>query len=257
MADRSLSSGFDGPVTTGREGSVGPESGDRLGGGCLKLLAGFVAGMLVLVLAAWAASDYLKQRFFAPDPETIATSSLQGLREQNRLSTFAARYVAVVTSSQSRLGLSAQKTMIMPGNVRYEVDLAKLRQKDVVYDKATGRLTITLPPVEVVGPDVDIDNIRSYGEGGILMTLTDVEKRLDDANRQAGQKELVRQAREPMPMRLARDATRRAVESSFAMPLRAAGLKAEVTVRFADEPVRDSERWDESRRPEDVIANMR
>lgn len=229
-----------------------PRSG---GGGCLKLIGAFLAGVLVIGIALWAAGDYLKQRFLAPDPVTLAQASLEGLREQNRLSTFAARYVAVVTSKQTRLGLTAQKTLIMPGDVRYEVDLAKLQQKDLRWDAGTRQLSLTLPPIEVVGPDVDIDSIREYGQGGILMTLTDAEARLDAANRKAAQEELVRQARQATPMKLAREATRRAVERSFSMPLRAAGIDATVVVRFPDEA--GSERWDESRRPEDVIANMK
>jgi hypothetical protein len=234
------------------EGSVTRSGG---GGGCLKLLLAFFAGVLVLGAVVWMAGDYLKQRYLSPSPETVAQASLQGLREQNRLSTFAARYVAVVTSKQTRLGLTAQKTLIMPGNVRYEVDLSKLRQQDLKWDAGTNRLSIMLPAVEVVGPDVDVDQIREYGEGGILMSLTDAESKLDEANRKAAQVELVRQAQEPTPMRMAREATRRAVASSFTMPLRAAGIQAEVTVLFPDE--RGGEIWDMSRRPEDVIANMK
>jgi hypothetical protein len=41
--------------------------------------------------------------------ETVASASLQGLREQNRLSAFAANYAAVVTSEQRRFGLSAKR----------------------------------------------------------------------------------------------------------------------------------------------------
>src|SRR3546814_3730619 len=83
----------------------------------------------------WAAQSYVGKKL-SPDPVTIANSSLQGLQEQNRLSAFAARYVAVVTSKQSRLGLTAEKTMIMPGMVRYEVDLGKLTQRDVTWDRS-------------------------------------------------------------------------------------------------------------------------
>lgn len=223
--------------------------------GCAALIAAVAALILVVGGGFWFLGDQLKRQFAGPSPVTVAQASLQGLREQNRLSTFAARYVAVVTSKQSRLGLTAQKTLIMPGMVRYEVDLSKLEQKDLSWDASGNRLTITLPPVELVGPDVDIDNIREYGEGGILMALTSVEDRLDDANRKEGQAELVRQARAAMPMRLARDATRRAVERSFLMPLKAVGVNASVAVRFADEPEGTSEQWDVSRRPEDVIAN--
>jgi hypothetical protein len=219
---------------------------------------GIVAAAVVLVVGAgfWIVGEVVKRQFAGPSPVTVAQASLQGLREQNRLSTFAARYVAVVTSKQSRLGLSAQKTLIMPGMVRYEVDLSKLQQRNLEWDAASSRLTVTLPPVEVVGPQVDIDNIQEYSEGGILMRLTDVEGKLDAANRKAGQQELIRQARAETPMKLAKEATRRAVERSFAMPLKAVGLDARVDVYFPDERRSTSdERWDVSRSPEDVIAN--
>ena len=219
---------------------------------------GIVAAAVVLAVGAgfWIVGEVVKRQFAGPSPVTVAQASLQGLREQNRLSTFAARYVAVVTSKQSRLGLSAQKTLIMPGMVRYEVDLSKLQQRNLEWDAASNRLTVTLPPVEVVGPQVDIDNIQEYSEGGILMRLTDVEGKLDAANRKAGQQELIRQARAETPMKLAKEATRRAVERSFAMPLKAVGLDARVDVYFPDERRSTSdERWDVSRSPEDVIAN--
>ncbi len=131
-----------------------------------------------------------------PDPVTIASASLQGLKEQNRLSAFAARFVAVTTSTQSQFGLSAKKTLIMPGMVRYEVDLAKLQQKDVSWDAGTRTLGVVLPPIEVSPPQIDLTQMREYGEGGILSAFTDADSKLQDANRRAGQQELVRQAHE-------------------------------------------------------------
>lgn len=223
--------------------------------GCAGVIGALAVLMLVVGGGFWFLGDQIKRQFAAPSPVTVAQASLEGLREQNRLSTFAARYVAVVTSTQNRLGLSAQKTLIMPGSVRYEVDLSKLEQRNLRWDAGTNKLTITLPPIEVVGPEVDINNIREYGEGGILTTFTNVEDQLDEANRKAGQIELVRQAREETPMRLAREATRRAVERSFLMPLKAVGLNAQVEVLFPDETNAPSEQWDVSRSVSDVLAN--
>lgn len=225
--------------------------------GCVKFLVLLVVLVLSIGAGFWFLGDTVKRQFWGgSDPVTVAQASLEGLREQNRLSTFAARYVAVVTSKQSRMGLTAQKTLIMPGSVRYEIDLSKLRQENLEWNPETKRLRVTLPPVEVMGPDIDIDAIREYGSGGVLMAVTDIESKLDAANRKAAQAELVRQAREATPIRLAKDATRRAVERSFAMPLKAAGVDATVEVFFPDERgAPDGERWDVSRRPEDVIAN--
>lgn len=178
------------------------------------------------------------RHMFDNDPTTVARASLQAVRQQNRLVPFAARFVAVVTAEQSRFGFTARKTLIMPGLVRYSIDLAALRDRDLRWDSATRTLSVALPPIELEGPEVDLTAVREYGEGGVLMTLTDAEKRLDAANRKAGQEELVRQAHDALPMRLAADAARAAIERSFAMPLKAAGLDATVLARFRDQPQR-------------------
>lgn len=194
-----------------------------------------IACAIILALGALLLMQRTVDNRWQGSLETITASSLQGLREQNRLSAFAARFVAVVTSEQSRFGLSAKKTLIMPGLVRYEVDLSKLQQKDLQWDEPAKTLTITLPPIEITGPQVDMTAIREYDGGGMLLALTDAEKALDAANRKAGQTELMRQAREDVPMKLARDATRRAIANSFSMPLKAAGVEANVVARFSDE----------------------
>ncbi|MES1973424.1 MAG: DUF4230 domain-containing protein [Pseudomonadota bacterium] len=217
--------------------------------GALALIALFIAG------GFWALGYYVSGKMKGPDPVTIASASLQGLKEQNRLSAFAARFVSVTTSTQSQFGLSARKTLIMPGMVRYEVDLAKLRQKDVTWDPGTKTLGVTLPPVEVSQPQIDLTQMREYGEGGLLSAFTDADAKLQEANRRAGQRELVRQAHEAVPLNLARDATRRAVERSFAMPLKAAGVDVTVKVRFADEARNRDEVWDTTRSLEEVLGN--
>lgn len=242
------------------DGGVTERSDDREyrrrgGSGCIN-----AAIALILILAAiaggfWYLGDSIRARFTGPDPVTVASSSLQGLREQSRLSTFSGNFVAVVTSKQSRLGLTAEKTMIMPGTVRYEIDFTRLSDKDLKWDPATRTLTVTLPQIEVVGPEVNIDAIKHYGSGGIMMAVTGGEGQLDDANRKAGQEELLRQARSPTYMRLAREATKRAVANSFLLPLRAVGVQATVNVVFLDETGKPTEQWDVSADPRDVIRN--
>jgi ABC-type amino acid transport substrate-binding protein len=208
-----------------------------------------------LLLGALLVGSLKMSSFFGrgPDPETVAAASLQSVREQARLSPFAARFVAVVTSSQSRFGLSAQKTLIMPGMVRYEIDLAKLQPRDLAWDSEKKTLSVTIPPLEISSPEVQLTELREYGGNGVLTALTDTEDRLDAANRQRGQQELIRQARQALPMRLARDAARRAIERSFAMPLKAAGIDAAVAARFPDEARQDPSFLDRSRSIEDVL----
>lgn len=192
-----------------------------------------IAFLAVIGGGLWLFERWSRERMEG-SVESVATASLQGLREQARLTAFVARFVAVSTSEQSRFGLKARQTMIMPGLVRYELDLSKIRDQDVVWDESSNTLTVILPPLTLAGPEVDLSGIQVYDAGGILSALTDAESTLDAANRKRGQQALIEQARGPVPMRLAQDATRKAIERSFAMPLRAAGLdEAKIVARFS------------------------
>jgi Protein of unknown function (DUF4230) len=179
--------------------------------------------------------------FGGPKAETIASASLESMRAQNRLIAFAARYVSVTTSTTSRFGFSAKRTLILPGDVRYELDLSKLQPGDVKWDRSSNTLRVKLPDIEIAGPDVDLNAVQEYGAGGVLSVLTNADQSLDQANRAKAVAELRRQASAPVPMGLARQAARAAMERSFAMPLLAAGFKdVKVVARFptegSDEP---------------------
>jgi hypothetical protein len=211
------------------------------------LLALLVGGGLGLLLRPAATAP-------GPDPMALADATLLSVREQGRTTLFTARFVAVVTSSETRLGLTARKTLIMPGEIRYGVDLARLRHEHLAWDAATRTLTVTLPPLEIAGPRIDLNQVQEYREGGILMALTNAEATLDETNRRRAQQELIRQAREIAPMGEARDAAMRVVARSFAMPLRAAGIDASVAVRFVSPSGReDASYLDRPRRIEDAI----
>jgi hypothetical protein len=209
----------------------------------------FAAILLALLAIVWIAN-----RATAPDTQSVASATLKGIREQNRLTTFAANYSAVVTSEQRRFGLSARKTLIMQGLVRYEVDMAKLAANDVRWDADSNTLRVRIPDIEVSKPQIDMGTIQEYGEGGILIALTDAERTLDAANRAKGEAALIEQAKGPVPMRLARDATRRAITQNFAVPLKAAGINAKVEAKYGDELVgKVDTRWDLSTPLEEIM----
>jgi Protein of unknown function (DUF4230) len=204
----------------------------------MKKLIGWLIFGLIFFGGAFGGAYYYQQKENEKtmgQVVTVASASLAGLKSQARLTPFIARFVAVVTSKQQRYGLTAERTMIMPGVVRYEVDLAVLEQKSLHYNAKTKTLEVTLPPIVLAGPEVDMTGIKEYGQGGILTALTDAEDVLDDANRAQAQAELLRQAKEDAPMQLARDAAKAAVERSFAMPLKAARIQASVEAKFAGE----------------------
>lgn len=220
----------------------------------VAILAIIVA--LALGLLIGLTSGIADRLFGGPKPETIATASLESMRAQNRLTVFAARYVSVVSSRQQRLGglLSYDRTLILPGDVRYEVDLSKLQQGDVGWDDSSRTLTVKLPEIEVAGPDVDINAVREYGDGGVLSALTNGKEQLDQVNRQKAVQDLRKQATAAVPMRLARQAARQAVERSFAMPLLAAGFRdVKVVARFPTDGANDPSYLDLSTPYEEAI----
>ncbi|MGQ0560133.1 MAG: DUF4230 domain-containing protein [Sphingosinicella sp.] len=210
---------------------------------------GLMAGALLVAFLG------IRSLFTAPDPEVVASASLRSIREQARLVPFTARFVSVVTATQTRFGISSRKTLIMPGTVRYELDLTRIRQQDLSWDSGSRTLNVTLPGLDLAGPDVDLTQVREYADGGMIrLAITGGEEQLDQAVRAQSRVELLRQANDPVMMRLARDSARRAIERSFSMPLRAAGVQAEVNVRFADEGVRNDEYIDHSRHPSEVLG---
>jgi hypothetical protein len=205
------------------------------------LMAGLVAAALLLGLLIGVTTGVADRIFGGPRPETIASASLESMRAQNRLIAFVARYVSVTSSRTSRLGFSTERTLILPGDVRYELDLAKLEPDDVKWDASSNTLRVSLPEIEIAGPDVDLASAREYGAGGVLSALTNADEQLDQANRARAVADLRKQAAEEVPMRLARQSAKAAVERSFAMPLLAAGFKdVKVVARFptegSDEP---------------------
>ncbi|MDP8995116.1 MAG: DUF4230 domain-containing protein [Pseudomonadota bacterium] len=216
------------------------------------LLAGMLLGALIVALVRIASPTR------GPDPRAIADAALVSLREQGRITVVAARYVAVASASESRLGLEARKTLILPGRVGYGLDLARLRREHMSWDEATRTLSIQLPPLEISGPDIEMEEARETAEGGLMMVLTGVEQTLDERNRREAQQDLLRQARQPQVLQAAREVALRTVARGFALPLRAAGIDASVAVRFVDAAGNDlAVHLDRGRRIEDVTGDRR
>jgi hypothetical protein len=223
------------------------------------LAIGAVIVALLLGLVVGGALD-IGKRLFGANPETVASSALQSMRAQNRLVPFVARYVSVVSSRQERLGglVSAERTLILPGDVRYELDLAKLGPEDVKWDEASRTLSVTLPEIEIAGPEVDLASVREYGEGGVLSAVTDADNALDRNNRARAVADLRKQAGAAIPMRLAREAGRQAVERSFSLPLQAAGFaNAKVVARYPADGSPVTVPLDHSRSYNEVLEEAR
>jgi hypothetical protein len=211
--------------------------------------------LLIALLALIMGGVWWIARQSQPQISSIVASTLESMQEQNRLLTFTNNSTATVTTTQSRYGLTAKKTLIVKGVMRYEVDMAKLTADDVRWDAKSKTISVRIPPIEIAPPQIDLNSIQEYGEGGILRTLTDVDATLDAANRTKAQAQLVEQAKSPVIMELARAASKKAVLKNFATPLAAAGVSATVTPFFDGETKAGArERWDVSTPISEIVG---
>ncbi len=188
----------------------------------LPLLIGLLIGAAGVLLTGDRLSHWLRP---GPNGATVAQASLRAVREEARLTVLAARFTAVITSEQTRLGLlSGTKTLIVPGTVRYEIDWNGIAFDDVSWVPATQTLRVSAPAPALAGPEVEIAATRELRAGSLLFALTDAEAQLDAANRAVVNEALLTQARAPALTGMARDAGIKAVERTFLLPLRAAGF---------------------------------
>jgi hypothetical protein len=186
-----------------------------------------------------------------PDPRALADAALLSLRDEGRLVVYAAGYVAAVPGDYRFYGVLGPTTFIVPGTVRYSVDLTRLRRSDLSWDAPTRTLTVTLPPLDMSAPALDLAGVA---EAGTMMLRRSVP--LQENPRRAAIDEIVRQARQPAPVEAARAAAMRLVASSFAMPLRAAGVEASVAARFIDPSGKEEAAFlDRPRRLEETLRD--
>lgn len=222
-----------------------------------NLVVAALVAVAVIVALFFAGSALLDRAEKGPDPETIVTTSLEAMQAQNRLVPFSARFVSVVTSRQERFAglLEAERTLILPGTARYELDMAKIERKDLDWDEGSRTLTVVLPEIEIAGPEVDLTAAREYGETGILGAVTNADEILTRANQQGALDDLRAQAGSAVPLGLARDAARDAVRRNFELPLRAAGIDdVRVEARFGSDPQPSTDVLDHSTSYENALA---
>ncbi len=171
-----------------------------------------------------------------PDGARVASAVLTSVQKQRRLVVLSATVtVTRPAHRQALFGLiNASKTLIVPGTMRYELDWSRLKTDDLRWNKDTKRLTVTIPDLEIAGPDIQFKRITEYKDGALMLAFTGVERELDAEIRGATDARFVGEARNPLLIDLAHKQAIAAVREVFVMPLVAVGITApDVVVRFA------------------------
>jgi hypothetical protein len=150
--------------------------------------------------------------------------------------------------------LRSDQVVKMPYSVDYLVDVSRIGPDDVEWMEESRTLIVNAPDVSVSRPNTDEGQRTLVRTTGLFVTRKAAEE-LSRRTSIAAARKAQAEASSPERLAQAREHARRAVSSLMAAPLGTLGYgDARVIVTFpAERPVRDSERWDQSRRVEDVL----
>jgi len=153
------------------------------------------------------------------------------------------------------MGLTrSQQTTRLPFTVDYFIDTGRMEPSSYRWDEETRTLTIDIPDVEVARPNIDEAAGQTQQQGVYISRRASLDLARQTSERAAARSKQA--AERPENLNRARENARAVVARMAQGPLEAAGLDdVRVAVSFPWEPKgqSDGERWDESRRIEDVL----
>jgi hypothetical protein len=223
-----------------------------------------IATLAVIGFVAWLAFGQYKQDYAVTEPQTggapvtqLVTARLAGM---SRLKVAELSGTIQSTAADVRgFGLLKSDQVIkMPYSVDYFVDAAAIGGDDIDWNEETRTLIVDAPDVTVGRPNTDEGARTLVRTSGLYVTREAGEALARQTSRNA-QARVGSEARSPERMAQAREHGRAALAALMGAPLRSIGYgDARVIVTFpAERGNRDNERWDTSRRMEDVLANKR
>lgn len=152
--------------------------------------------------------------------------------------------------------VKSEQTTSIPFTVDYFVNLSRLGEQSYDWDPENRTLTVAIPDVTVAEPNIDETAARSAQSGLYISRRASMDLARETSQRAAARSKQA--AQKPENLDKARANARAVVGRMAQGPLSAAGLgDVQVVVRFPWEPKAGSEqpvqRWDQSRRPEEVL----
>lgn len=169
------------------------------------------------------------------DRDVVDTLVLS-VQKMNDLNVFGAQMVSIVKSERKGLisPLDTRTYVIVPGSVRYAVNLSTLTRDQFTWDADASRLLVVVPDPVPSAPNIDGARARVLVDGVDLAGGDEREQVLQQSLAVA-RDDLGRRAREAGALTAAREAGRSALQANFAAPLIAAGVKPEIIIRFRSE----------------------
>jgi hypothetical protein len=219
----------------------------------LLILLALVAA--VLLFAWWQhAQRQEAERRLGLDASRIVSESFSNAAEL-KVGTLNGKVVAR-GEDRGFLGVvPSEQTTAIPFSVDYFVDLNGIGREDYRWDQATRTLSVSIPDVTVARPNIDETAAASRQKGIYISRRAAQELARQTSSFAAARTEQA--ARAPKRLDQARANARQVVAKMAQGPLQAAGLgEVKVVVKFpweAGDKAAAGERWDQSRRPEEVL----
>jgi len=232
-----------------------------MGAGGLKRtrLLIIVAVVAAVALFAWwqHAQRLEAERRLGLDASRVVSESFSNAA-QVKVGTLNGRIVAR-GEDRGFLGvIPTEQTTAVPFSVDYFVDLESIGQADYRWDRESRTLTVAIPDVTVAKPNIDETAATSRQKG--LYISRRASQELARQTSQFAAARSTQAARDPKRLDQARANARQVVARMAQGPLAAAGLgEVKVAVKFPWETgdKAAAERWDQSRRPEEVLEERR
>ena len=224
-----------------------------------RLLILAAIAVLIGIVGYLAYQRYDERYVVAEEEDGTAVTRLVAARLSGMSSLKVAELSGIVQSTASDVRgfgwLRSDQVIKMPFSVDYFVDVSRIGPGDVEWVEESRTLIVNAPDVVAARPNTDEGRRSLVRTSGVFVTR--------EAGEELGRRTSLNAARKPQaeassPERMAqaREHGRRALSNLMSAPLEGLGYgDARVIVTFPPErQSRDGERWDQSRRIEDVLG---
>lgn len=161
---------------------------------------------------------------FTVDTTKVLATTVESLREENKLLVFSYKGTAKVQAGRTILWLfGGEQELSVPAVVSYYLDLSDLSLADVHYDEKAKLVTVKLPKVTMGDIAFQPENATTIN-GGVLTFSDEQVEALRKMNYAKARRAMVAQAQQPSLLNAAKRQAKTNVESYFAIPLRIAGM---------------------------------
>lgn len=161
--------------------------------------------------------------FFQVDTTKVLATTVESLREENRLLVYTYKGNAKVEAERTKLWLfGGRQELSVPAVVSYYVDLSELSLADVTFNETAKLVTVRLPRVTVGDIAFQPENATTIN-GGILTFDDDQVEALRKLNYRAARRAMVAQAQQAGLRKATERQAVTNIEQYFSIPLRIAG----------------------------------